>query len=471
MMSDNGISIKELTYLNVNQKKHIHSVNSGKAIINNFKDEYTPSTWGSSKLITLDCKKYENILNYEVNNNNHFLYYTRILYSTPRFKVKNKFLDKVKISLIRNSEYSIFKNITFIDDNVKFQSFDPCCYDIKKQYYRTTSENNDVIFEFLKNNKNIWSNNIEPININKNLKFFFSDEPSGKSFPIHFKNNKNTAYITCILEDNIFSKILRVKIFNSVSEKWVNISDTDYKIEDFVNISDTKSIFQPHIMGRYFFVAPNEISWHLKCNIEEEYIKKIYVYDFIDCSIELKSFTYGDEVRVTLNSKGYPCVAIFWMAENLNLKKNNFHSKYLSDKNEVPIFKSSLKYFDEYKFKDLKYSSFEAESEMHFKTKPYNKGYHAYSIALKTNESYVGESGVVFDENGIGGELVLNMLETNFEVTDIESLEKNFQGNQRSNDRFKIITKLLILKTICLQKRKDGVYQYVDTVKITENKE
>ena len=103
-------------------------------------------------------------------------------------------------------------------------------------------------------------------------------------------------------------------------------------------------------------------------------------------------------------------MAIFWKAENLNASKYNNYSNYTLNTDSLydgwdPISKTSLKYGNLYKFRDMESDHFNsASSRRHFLSSPCEQGYHAYSFSWQ-HYNYAGSTGLTLSL-GIGARLI-----------------------------------------------------------------
>jgi hypothetical protein len=430
------------------KQKELHVRESPKEdIISDFYKKFFKCTWSSNNLMKLKQTLIsQEEVNYSVSCLPHLLRYTYLRISIPEIRIKENLKENYRIAWTHNLGNNIVVRASFQEGETVFQTYDSYWLDIFPQF-------------FMKNND--FQNHLKSIGSIPELENFSSRLPrkvlsvfqpwyysydSALAFPIFYKGKETRA------EHNYFFRrklvdLLRVSVLRD--KTWVNLNKDEiaevlHSIiemdEEDYSVNKDGMIQIPELWGRYYYLSDAEIKYLMECQKERVY----YIRDLI--SFESDNLLQDGSSFVLDLKNNYPCLAIFWVAENNNAKLLNSYSNYsnsIEGNGTDPINSISFYHGNLAKLENLSIDHFYiGDARITFPSCPKEQGYYAFAIASNVN-SYHAESGLVFSK--------LNS-KIKFEFN------KN-KGSGRTNYNLKV--KLLVLKKIKIYKEENGKYEFL----------
>src|SRR4029078_1540407 len=292
-----------------------------------------------------------------------------------------------------------------------------------------------------------------PINIDQ--PWFYGDDTSN-AFPIFYRHSQCRAKHHYVFRRKI-SELLRMQILKN--GEWEDVHPSSYM--SCLNYGRSITIQNPSLWGRYAFITDQELETH-KCRPKSD----IYIRDVEICDLENPN-VFGSSAVVPIQCK-YPCLAMFWKAENLDATALNNYSNYTCNTDDLysgwdPISKTSLKHINTYKFKDLDSDHFNiGESRKHFTSSPSEPGYHAYSPSWDSTK-YHGEVGTVFKQSKLICKSANNDLyhldyknETDVDSESEYNKDYDIDNNVVNKTKFMMRVRLLVIKKLTITKEENG---------------
>lgn len=460
---------KELASITDFQKKlHYPHNKDDKLLYSKFHKEILKVTWYCTAIQQLTISDEGEDVIYKVNPSYHMLCYSYLKFVLPPIKVKSEFRDKYRIAWCHNVGTNIIKFASFKEDDLEYQSFDNVWLDDYFQYYSPLGAGK-------RRNHKIgigsvplleeWTHQLPVYNINVDQPWSYGDD-TANAFPIFFKHSQMRAEHKYSYRRKI-TDLLRMQKHDPITDTWVSVHPGHHM--KYLSLGRIVSIAKPIMWGRYAFITDTELNT-FKCGLKKEfYIKDVVIAD----SENPKK--YNSTASVALESK-YPCLAIFWKAENMDSHVLNNYSNYTSNTTDIaegwdPISKNTLKYGEMSKFKDLDSDHFNiSESRKHFPSAPSEAGYHAYSFAWNS-ANYIGEVGVTL--TGLNSKLICKISDNDIYKLpykpdmnvnqDIENESFDYRDEmeeKKESPNFILRTRLLVLKKISITKNEEGKYDF-----------
>jgi hypothetical protein len=460
-------------------QKDIHLTSDYKEkIISNFYQKFLKSTWYSSIDQKLKQIKDGDETAFIINNSFHYLIYTYMRFYLPPIRVKEKYKDRVKICWCHNVGINRIKKASFKDEDEDYQSFDNTWLDIYFQFYQNKGSGKRKAFDRGVGNVSFletWSDFLPSFPINVEQPWYYSSQ-SSLAYPIFYKNSLSRAEHRYVFRS--LHELLRIKILNKNGE-WVEISrnnDLSEAPNKYVDFLPCKKSTNPELWGKYAYVTNNEIEWNKECSDD----KVFYIRDIEICdSITLNK--YNSISTIELNCKN-PCLAMFWVAENMNSSKKCNFSNYTTDSSNLyigwdPVSLTTLKYGNDSKFENFESDHFNiGQTRKHFPSYPSDQGYHTYSFAWDST-NYNGDIGICL--SNLNSKLLCELQDGNLfslqnlqKIGEIENEDSELYDPNRKNSvlvstvldpiqepEFLVRVRLLIIKKFTISKNElDGKF-------------
>lgn len=451
----------------------IHKVNSSEEeLMSIFYRPFTKSTWYSSVLMKLtETKEGDTVKKFTANNSFHYLMYTYLTAKTSRMEVSSRFKDRIRICWCHNLGLNYVQNASLkIDDDV-YQKFDNTWLDFHTQFFQLPGagkrESNYVGIGTVRCLEE-WTTFLPEYNLDIAQPWYYSSDPS-LAFPIFYKNSMTKLSHFYTFREQ-YTQLLRMQI--KTPEGWKNVLPDD--MHQYLESPNTLGIREPELWGKYSLVTEKEINY-MKCKED-----RMFFYKDVVSFDNVNPFEAGQIATTEHLTTTNPCMAIFWVAENQGAIKYNNYSNYTTCDDDLysgwdPILKSSLKYQDDFRFKDMESHHFNiAESRTHFRSAPSEQGYHAHSIAWD-HEGVGGDIGLVFD-NKFNPKLTCKLAEAETKdysssKSDIGDLTKSFDDfdrrsslsrqENRASKQYILRVRMLIGRKLKITKTHEGHYDFV----------
>lgn len=463
-------------------QREIHvTSNLSEEIISNFYRAFIKSTWYSSVPMKLKCTTDGEEAVYTVNDSFHFLMYSYMRFLLPSVRVKPEYKGRVRIAWCHNIGTNVTLQATFKEDDNKHQTWDNVWADLYFQFYQRSGagqrKNHNIGIGNVKCLED-WTDFLPPYPINVDQPWFYSMDPT-LAFPIFYKNSQTRAEHRYTFRRKI-ADLLRVQILGKDLE-WKN---TTRKIQTYLDINSSATLKMPELWGRYAYITDSEIKWY-KC----KQVRTFYTRDIEICDTPNEN-KYGSTAEIILRCTN-PCLAFFWVSENLNATANHNYSNYTTDTNDLysgwdPIKTTTLKYGTTERLKNMPSDHFSiAEPRKHFPSAPSERGYHGYSYANDSTSQY-GDIGIVLADMNAKLEcrIANNNIFTNFDSDDDDGeedeivdsdiivadqkLNNKYQKGSKSGGSvvkettpdFKTRVRLLVLRKFTITAQKDNKYTF-----------
>ena len=414
---------------------------------------------GSYKSFSLDCTL-------------HLLADSYLIMRTPTIEVKPECQDFVRIAFCHNLMHNIIEEARFEEDGLVFNNFDNYWYDIHLQFLKNYQ--GDIHSKRIKYSKCIgnipllenFSTKLVSVELACPQPFFYSND-TGCSYPIYKKGSLSRARHTFKFNLDV-SKLLRIQCrkrkpdSNSYTE-WVDFSVNTVDLKSIITVKG--EIAQPELYGCYVNYAQNAYSFYANdgCDNSKDQINELYITDMITFDSS-KSYSYGETAEPTTLKNINPCLALFWMAENLDAKKYNNHSNYTTntfsiEKGHDPISKHSLSLNSQAKFNNYSSIHFNSIDPMrHFPTVPFENGYFGSSFCW-----FIPREGIDYGVTFKDDRLLCYLEDTDPNIDDhklsIDQLinaENYSSEKERDRPKFRLICRGLILRKISYEKDNSG---------------
>jgi hypothetical protein len=414
-MSSSALQIAKDELLSISDFQadmHILNDSNNGEIISPFYKKYIKSTWRSHVVTKFASKIDSNDIIYPVNNSFHYLEYTYLTFKLPAIRVKrgkdDKWVGNVRIAWCHDVGNNIRQRATFKEDDDEYQTIDNVWGDIYPQFYQDPGAGKRDAHNFgtgITSHLEKWSEDyLPPFDVNVNQPWFYTLDLAS-AFPIWMKNSQTKAAHRYTYRRKV-TNLLRLEIKNSKG-----IWEPQKKnINKYIDIIGPKIIRTPQLWGRYAYVSNDELDWNNKCdddtwvvidadkNIRE---KVLYTRDVVCCDIEnpIKYKSSSDKII----SCASPCLAFFWVAENISATAIHNYSNYTTNTHNIydgwdPIKKTTFTIGKSKIFNKMDSHHFSiAQPRKHFPSSPWIAGYHGYSIA-QDSTNFNGDISLVFDE-------------------------------------------------------------------------
>lgn len=372
-------------------QRDIHiTQNLSENIISNFFREFVKSTWYSSVPMKLKSTSDGDEMIYSINNSFHFLIYSYMRFMLPSVRVNAKHKGRVRIAWCHNIGTNIVSQAVFKEDDDAYHTWDNVWADIYFQFFQSEGAGK-------RESHNVGIGNVEclenfseylpsyPINVDQ--PWFYSMD-NALAFPIFYKNSQTRAEHRYTFRRKIVD-LLRVEILTREG-KW---KPTTRKVHQYLDINASATLKIPELWGRYAYISEKEIAWY-KCKPQRTF----YIRDVEVCETSNPN-KYKSTAEISLQCTN-PCLAFFWVAENLDASLNHNYSNYTTNTSSLyegwdPIRTTTLKYGTTTRLDNMPSDHFSiAESRKHFRSSPDVRGYHGYSFA-GNSDNFHGDIGIV----------------------------------------------------------------------------
>lgn len=457
----------ELASISDYQKKLHYTTSDKDLIYSKFHKEHMKISWYCSALQPLKISDRGEDVIYKLNPTFHYLNYTYQKFTLPPIKVRAECRDKYRIAWCHNIGTNIIKFASFNEDDLDYQSFDNIWLDDHFQYYMTPGAGKRRNHKIGIGSVPIleeWTHQLPVYNINVDQPWSYGED-TANAFPILYRNSQMRAEHRYTYRRKI-TELLRMQKFDG--NEWISVHPGNYM--KVLSMGGIVSICKPIMWGRYSYINNIELNTY-KCSDKREF----YVKDIIIADSEHTN-KYGTTSEVKLDSE-YPCLAMFWKAENIDSTALNNYSNYTGNTEDFnsgwdPLSKNSLRYSNVYKFKDMDSDHFNiSESRKHFPSAPNETGYHAYSFA-GNSANYHGEVGVTFSK--MDAKLICKIADNDiYNIAykpdmninpDIENESFDYimkdEIETKESPKFIIRSRLLVLKKILISKNDEGKFEF-----------
>jgi hypothetical protein len=309
----------------------------------------------------------------------------------PPVRVKSEFKNRVRIAWCHNIGTNIVEQAIFKDDDDTYQKWDNIWADIYFQFYQDAGankrENHNIGIGNVKCLED-WTEFLPPYPINVDQPWFYGFDPA-TAYPLKIYKNSQTRVEHRYTMRRKITDLLRVQILGK-DQKW---KDTTSKVHKYLDVSSSSTIKTPELWGRYAYITDAEIKWY-KC----EQNRTFYIRDTEVCDTQ-NPCGYKSTAEIALHCTN-PCLAFFWVAENVDATSNHNYSNYTTDTQDLysgwdPIKSTTLKYGTTVRLDNMPSDHFSiAECRKHFPSAPCERGYHGYSYAWNST-NYHGDIGIV----------------------------------------------------------------------------
>jgi len=462
---------EELNSLTDFQKEFHTTEHPKEKITSNFYQKFTKCTWYSNGLQRLKETSDGDEIVYTANNSLHFLMYSYLRDQTPTVRVKNKYIDKVKICWCHNLGINRIKKAYFREDEADYQTFENIGLDIYFQFFEEpgAGKRNSRLqgignVPFLEE----WTEYLPSIPINFEQPWFYSNY-SYTAFPLFLKDSTSRAEHRYIFRN--YEDLLRIKILNK-NDKWIELKSSSSVMRDLSEYLDffyPKKSRVPELWANYAYVTEPEIEFFKECaNLPPYYIRDMEVCDETNVN-KFKS------TGILNLSCSHPCLSLFWVAQNADAAAKRNFSNYTTNSESVyegwdPIVTTSLKYGNDFKFENMESDHFnKGSSRKSFLSAPCEPGYHGYSYA-KDPRNFDAEVGVAL--NRLNTSLICYLDDTNpfsnsnlrkyetVQKTDNELFSLTSSDSELSaeseNTSFLLKARMYIVKKLTFEKLPDG---------------
>lgn len=340
------------------------------------------STWYSTMLMKLPATQSGADTVYTVNNTFHFLLYTYLRFVLPTIKVKKGYENKIRIAWCHNIGNNIVSSATFKVDDAPYHTWDNYWADIDSQFNQRGGaghrENHQLGIGNTKLLEN-WTTILPSMPINVSQPWFYSLDRAS-AFPIFYKGALTRAEHIYTFKKQV-TDLLRIQV--NTNGNWTSIPGTKNKtLMKYLSVEPNSQIETPELWGRYGYITENELTWYKSCLSSQKRIS--YIKDVAKCDAP-NSNRYGStsEIRLVTNN---PCLALYWMAENMDAHSTNNFSNYTTDADNLyngwdPIKNVSLKYGNVARLDKMPADHLSiAEPRNHCKSSPCEVGYHCLSF-------------------------------------------------------------------------------------------
>lgn len=458
----------ELESITDYQKKLHYTENKDDKIYSKFHKEILRVTWYASALQPLSITDEGEDTIYKPNPTFHFLCYTYLKFTLPPIKVKSEYKNKYRIAWCHNVGTNIIKHASFEEDDIVYQSFDNIWLDDYFQYFMANGAGKRHNHKIGIGSVPIledWTDQLPLYNINVEQPWSYGED-TANAFPILFENSQKRAEHKYSYRRKI-TDLLRMQKYDPQAGNWISVHPGSYM--KFLSLGRIVSIAKPILWGRYAHINDTELNTY-KCKLQKKefYVKDIVIAD----SSNTKKF--GTNEEILLDCK-YPCLAMFWKAENMSATLLNNYSNYTCDTDDLyigwdPISKNTLKYSNGCKFKDMDSDHFNvSESRKHFPSSPSETGYHVYSFAWHS-ANYHGEVGVTLSK--LNSRLICKISNNDIYALpykpdaninpdfENESFDYEIEDRPKESPEFMIRTRLLVLKKIAISQNSKGTFDF-----------
>lgn len=435
-------------------QKEIHQVDDvEEPLISNFYRDFYKSTWHSNISMKLKCDEDGDELTYSVNTSFHYLSYTFMRYKLPWVRVKPEYRDSVEVAWCHNVGSNKIEKAVFKEDDDLFHKWDSVWYDIYYQFYQYQGAGKREAHEYSIGNIEVlenFSTCLPEWSINIDQPWFYSMH-SQLSFPIFYKNTQTRAHHRYTLRR--FIDLLRVRK-RDINGNWTDITTG---IHNYIEMGNAQ---KPELWGRYAYISEQEIQHNKDC----EESRVFYIRDVESCdATDVKKYGMTAEIKLQCTN---PCLAFFWVAENMDATRKHNYSNYTTDTNDIyngwdPIKTNELIYTasNQTRFTNAESDHFSvAEPRKHFPSAPSitYRGYHALSYAWDST-SFDAEVGIVLSDLGA----TLKCAIADNDIFKQHTGENQYEQSEESPS-FTLRARLLVMKKFTVSKNSDldGSYNF-----------
>lgn len=362
---------------------NLHYVEKSEKIASAFYKAYTKLTWYSSQSEPMECVGGGSTLTFYANQQYHLLAGSFMTQLIPRVEIKKEYRTEIRICWPKNLISAMIKEATLRDDVLTYQTWDGCFVDALSQW-------NERKGEGMRNNRNVCMGNISALcewqcealpeyEAGFEQPWYYGDDP-GSAYPLYTRDSQKRLEHRYKRETNI-GKLLRVQ--KKVDGTWVNVQSPVEK--KMYVVLGKESMPDAVLYGEYIALTTHEISNYAKMPEGERiyYIRDVVAQDAAE------SKGYGGTAEVKYKG-GAPCVAIFWMLENVTAAENSNFSNYTTNADNMsegysPIGWTTIAYgvCDKKLHENTPSLHFLLMARKHCRSAPDSEGYNAKSFPLK----------------------------------------------------------------------------------------
>lgn len=409
-----------------------------------FAHDFCKSTWYATAYNKLSSSINGDEIVYLVNHSYHFLLSTYMRFLLPAVKVKDIYKDVVEIAWCHNVGLNIVNIAQFKENDDVFQTLDNVNMDIFYQFCQKGGAGMREAHNVGVGNVPIVENfasELVPYQINVKHPWFYSYSTS-TAFPIFYKNTQLRAQHNYKMRLKIYELLRMRRLVDGV---WEPVLPSEYG--EYLETDPTLNISTPEMYGHYAYCTDVELDHYKNCSGLERHI---YIRDFQTCEEE-NCKKYKTTASAPMSSSN-PCLAFFWVAQNLDAVKYNNYSNYTTNSQDLhrgwdPITHSTMKYGNEALFDKLPSDHFSiAMAQNHFTSAPEFRGFHAYSYAYDCM-CQDADIAVLLE----GRAATLQCLLGNNSI---------FGPDNQPSPEFKLISKLMVLRKFTIVGDKDTPFRY-----------
>lgn len=397
------VAKEELNSLTEFQRElHVAEGPHDDIVSNNYR-KFIKSTWYSTVVEEIPHASTDNKdVTYHPNMDFHLLYYAYLRARLPAIRIRPQYRGKARIAWCHNIGTNLILRAAFMEDNKELQSWDSTWTDINSQFYQSSGAGKrDAHNVGIGNIKCLeeWAEALPAYTVNIDQPWFYSLEPY-YAFPLLYKNSQTRVMHQYTFQLEI-AKLLRVQILEN--GKWHDVAKGIHKV---VNIKKKDSLKIPELWGRYAYLTDNEVQWWKKCSDKDlpgsKISRSLYIRNVEVCDA-INSTTFGKVAEVVLESR-HPCLAFFWVAENIDARKNRNYSNYTTNTEDLysgwdPITDTTLIYGTTVRLDKMASDHFTlAEPRKHFPSAPHERGYHGLSYAYDST-NFDADNAIVLDNH------------------------------------------------------------------------
>lgn len=360
-------------------------------------------SWATHIPVNMECKNESNTLIYTCNSKFDFFMHCYMRTTFPALEVKDSVKERYQICWPHNVGTNICKEGILRYDDDTAQTIDNVWLDISGQFfidpgfrdlYNTTIGNIPCLEE--------WTTSLP-------------EYPTDVPQPWYYSKHISLAIPLCLCSKSRVThtytprlkieELLRIRVMKNYKDV---IADDGNKIKPIwvpgkfnakliKGIPKDGLIATPELWGRYALVTDEERKWHRTASSSIKYIQDIVRIS----SDNPKTYGQTEDLKILTTT---PCLAMFWVGENMDATKHRNRSNYTTNSEDVyagwnPCKNASLMIGIGYRFKELPSDHFDRmEPWYYFKSPPTEPGYNACSLSFDPN-NLDNDVGITFDQN------------------------------------------------------------------------
>lgn len=452
-------------------------------------------TWYSTFPCQMESDVQKDTVKFKVSSAPHYLAYVYLVQKLPALRVKKSEEENTLICWPHNCGNNVTVSGGFtVGNSNQLQSMDckfldDFCQIMIENGYEDFIKNCQGNFPFLEE----WSTFLPEYPLTVVHPYFFTVD-TDNAFPIFRIDPKLDISFKYKIRNSI-KDLLRMK--RKIKGEWKEIEFNMNYIEGNLGKHELPN---PEMWGIYFRITQAEIDSKIKHDEgdsdREKYEKDNFEQIIYDVLIQDKENDYGFGSSANIQAQSaYPSRFITIKAEDINFSKCRNYSNYTTHKNVYegwsPIKHITLNYGPTKKIEKLpSYHTSRMMPFYHCNRVPYERGYNVIPFCSKMND-YGFDTGVMlsnlnasmsikfkntdpmlsivqaYSDDGRNRDVIIGDEEDreNDKIIEIidddgENLFKNSSKNDKKNSgpKYKIITRIIISKTLVFQRNKDSEY-------------